>query len=82
MMPDLMGFDLTDQLMRIEAPTLIVYGDVEPGASISGDVLVDGIANATLVRIPEAGHFAFVERPEAFLGLVGDFLRDHSNDDP
>jgi proline iminopeptidase len=82
MMPDLMDFDLTDRLGRIEAPTLILYGGDEPGASISGEILADSIARATLARVPEAGHFPFVERPEAFLSLVGDFLRDHPNDDP
>lgn len=80
MMSDLMDFDLTDRLARIGAPTLIVYGDDEPGAGISGRILAEGIANATLATVPEAGHFAFVERPDAFLSLVTDFLRDHSDE--
>lgn len=82
MMPDLTSYDLTGRLSEIQVPTLIVYGAAEPSANLSGEVLVTGMANATLEQISEAGHFAFVERPEAFLALVGGFLSQLDNADP
>ena len=74
MMGDLVDFDLTVALRDLDVPTLVLYGEDEPGASIGGDAIAEAIPNAQRVTIPATGHFPFVEQPEAFLDAVRAFL--------
>lgn len=61
-------FEIEDQLHRIKAPTLIMSGDRDVLVSQSSlRPLVEGIANAQFVRLPNCGHLAFVTRPEAIV---------------
>ena len=55
-------------------PTLVLYGEDEPGASIGGDAIVEAIPGAERVTIAGTGHFPFVEQPEVFLDAVRTFL--------
>jgi proline iminopeptidase len=71
--PELFAFDLTTQLEKIIAPTLIIYGDKEPASEISAPVYKSGIANSQLVIIPHSGHFPFIEQPVRFNNAVGLF---------
>ncbi len=74
MMGDLTTFDLTAALRDVDVPTLILYGQDEPGVSIGGDAIAEAIPGAERVTIPAAGHFPFVEQPVAFLEAVRAFL--------
>jgi proline iminopeptidase len=74
LMGDLMAYDLTEPLSRVRVPTLIVYGAGEVGSGIGGPALRDAIPGARLETIPDAVHFSFLERPDAFLALVRPFL--------
>jgi pimeloyl-ACP methyl ester carboxylesterase len=70
------SFDLRPALARIEAPTLIVAGErdfVAPPAA--AQAVADAVAGSELVVVPGAGHFVFVEAPEAFRDAVLSFLR-------
>jgi proline iminopeptidase len=71
--PELFAFDLTTQLEKIIAPTLIIYGDKEPASEISAPVYKSGIADSKLVIIPNSGHFPFIEQPERFNNAVNLF---------
>lgn len=71
---ELSGYDLAAGLESLHVPALVIYGEAEPGADIGGEALRRGIPNARLHRIPEAGHFAFLEQPVTFRGLVRMFL--------
>ena len=71
---DLTTFDLMEALREVDVPTLILYGEDEPGASIGGDAIAEAIPGAQRVTIPATGHFPFVEQPEAFLDAVRAFL--------
>ncbi|HEV8513082.1 MAG TPA: alpha/beta fold hydrolase, partial [Cyclobacteriaceae bacterium] len=73
--PELFTFDLTTQLEKIIAPTLIIYGEQEPAAKISGPVYKSGIADSKLVIIPNSGHFPFIEQPLRFNLAVEAFWR-------
>ncbi len=71
--PELFAFDLTTQLEKITAPTLVIYGDQEPAKEISAPVYKNGIANSKLVIIPNSGHFPFIEQPVRFNNAVNLF---------
>jgi proline iminopeptidase len=69
------SFDLRPQLARIEAPTLVVAGDrdfVAPPAAARA--IAEAVADDELVVVPGAGHFVFVEAPEAFREAVLAFV--------
>jgi len=80
MMVDLLRFDLLDSLSAVTVPTLIVYGADEPAADLSGTALVEHLPRARLVTVEGAGHFPFIEQPEAFLSTVEAFLQDPDDD--
>jgi 3-oxoadipate enol-lactonase len=69
--------DSTPLLPTIRQPTLIIVGDEDaitpPSDAEQMRALIPG---AELVRIPECGHLASLERPEAFNGALARFL-DH-----
>ena len=68
-------YDVRDHLGEILVPTLVIVGEndwlIPPSAS---RVIAEGIPGAELVVIPEAGHFSFAERPEAYADAVSRFL--------
>lgn len=75
--PELANFNLVDSLHRITTPTLIMYGDDEPGAKLSGPVYAHAIPGSTLQIIGHSGHFPFIENPEDFFSQVGAFTSAH-----
>lgn len=74
MIGELSSYDLVDELATLDVPTLLVYGGSEIGATIGGDVLARTIPDIRVESIPEAAHFAFLERPRAFHRVLQDFL--------
>ena len=68
-------FDLRPDLRTIGAPTLVVTGESD---FICGPVCARTIAgelsDARLVLIPEAGHFTYIEQPDAFRSALVEFL--------
>jgi pimeloyl-ACP methyl ester carboxylesterase len=68
-------FDLRPQLGEISAPALVVTGEED---FITGPVCANELAecldDVRKVVIPGAGHFVFVEAPDAFREAVFDFL--------
>ena len=67
--------DLRDELRTITAPTLVVAAEDD---MICGPVIAEAIvgelADVRLVRIPESGHFAYIEQPAAFRAALIDCL--------
>ncbi|HYG79094.1 MAG TPA: alpha/beta fold hydrolase, partial [Pyrinomonadaceae bacterium] len=64
-----------DRLIRIKAPTLIIWGDREtvfPRAE--QDALVRQLSNAVLKVYEETGHSPQWERPEQFIKDLNDFM--------
>lgn len=74
LMPDLMNYDLHADLDSMHVPTLLVYGEGEPAATLSGSDLDSVIPNSELVIIEDSGHFPFIEQPEAFIREIEEFL--------
>ena len=69
--------DARDRVSEITAPTLVVVGDedvlVPPRYSRE---IAELIPDARLEVIPEAGHGALIERPDAFRAAVEPFLKE------
>lgn len=74
LMPELSRYDLHPDLRKLQVPTLLVYGAIEPAASISGIDLDTTLTNSKLVTVPESGHFPFLEQPDIFLREMRAFL--------
>jgi pimeloyl-ACP methyl ester carboxylesterase len=71
--------DLRDLLPRIEAPTLLMYGDADERASLDvADALHAAIPGSRLVVMPGLGHECYLESAEAFDSEVRAFLLDIS----
>lgn len=67
--------DLRTELRSITAPTLVVVGDDDLIAGpVCADAILRELANGRLVTIPDAGHYVYVERPDAFRAALTDFL--------
>ena len=66
-------------LYRIEAPTLILWGERDGFVSVAhGKAYHEGIANSELVVVPNSGHLPHVESPEACAQAILIFLRGDS----
>jgi len=74
------GFDWREQVRTIRAPVLLIHGaeDALPIAEAEANAAL--IANARVVRIPEAGHMPFFEHPEPTFAAALDFLTDADGD--
>jgi 3-oxoadipate enol-lactonase len=69
--------DQRDRVAAIDVPTLVLVGDedgVTPPALSAELALL--IAGSQLVHIPEAGHLANAEQPEAFNSAIESFLAE------
>ncbi len=65
---------LHDHLDAIAAPALVIAGALDPIGRDRAAEVVDGLPHARLELLADSGHAPHLERPEAFLGLVSDFL--------
>lgn len=74
--PDLTSFDLYPALESLQIQTLIIYGDYEPAADLSGKHLARAIPQAKYVRISHSGHFPFVEQKASYFDTIRGFLDD------
>jgi proline iminopeptidase len=68
-------FDLRPDLPEIDAETLVITGadDFICGPA-AADAIAGGIPGAEVVILADAGHFTFLEQPEAFRVAVESFL--------
>jgi pimeloyl-ACP methyl ester carboxylesterase len=68
--------DVRPLLSRIEAPTLLIWGEHDDATPVSdGRIMERLIPDAGLVVFPGAGHFAYADDPGRFCRVVGHFLR-------
>lgn len=69
------NLDLRPGLRAIEAPTLVVVGDDDMICGpVCADAIVKELPDASLVTIPDSGHFVYVEQPELFRAALTQFL--------
>ena len=64
------------RLYRVDVPALVVWGQSDRVVSIEyGRSYADSIPGARFEVLEAAGHYPYLERPEAFVELVTSFLR-------
>jgi 3-oxoadipate enol-lactonase len=67
--------DLTDSLVAITRPTLVIVGADDPGTPpAASEVIANAIPGARLEVIAAASHLCCIEQAPVFSRLVGDFL--------
>ena len=67
-------WDLRPRLRRLQVPTLVVHGEQESIPMDMAEEWVASLPNARLVRVPNAAHFTYAERPELVWPEVERFL--------
>ncbi len=73
----LVNEDLRVLLPRIQAPTLLIWGDQDEDTPISdGRQMEEQIPDAGLVVFPGAGHFSYADDPGRFCRVVDHFLKN------
>jgi pimeloyl-ACP methyl ester carboxylesterase len=66
---------LDDRLPQVRVPTLVVWGDRDTAvARRQVDTLVERIPDAGLVVLPGAGHYGYLDAPDAYAAAVRRFL--------
>jgi proline iminopeptidase len=68
-------WDWREEFRDVTVPLLIIHGASDPMPMESAREWVEAFREASLVVLEDAGHYPFVERPEAFLQVVREFLR-------
>jgi pimeloyl-ACP methyl ester carboxylesterase len=79
---ELLTFDLTHRLRRINCPVLLLAGELDPIVTIEdAEELAEALPSERLrfVRFPDAGHLLANEQPEAVLELIRDFVLEESD---
>jgi pimeloyl-ACP methyl ester carboxylesterase len=72
-----LGHDVAQQLDRIQAPTLVIHGDVDPLVPPgNGDYLAQHIKGAQHIVYHNVGHVPIIECPEQFNRDVLAFLEN------
>lgn len=70
----LKDFDFYPRLNEIHAPTLVIAGASDMPTVAMAQKTADAIPNAHLEIFEHSRHFPFLEEPEKFLRVVGEFL--------
>jgi L-proline amide hydrolase len=70
----LKNWDITDQLHKITAPTLLVSGKYDEATPLIVDTIHQQIAGSEWVLFDESSHMPHVEEPERFREVVSTFL--------
>ena len=72
----LAAFDHQDELANIQTPSLLIAGEKDPIVPpVVMQAMADAMPAARLETLPACGHLPHLERPDAFNGLLADFLR-------
>lgn len=74
----LVGHDTRDEIGKIEAPALLVWGAEDNGVPVAfGEALAATLGGAPLVVLEDAGHVCNLEQPEAFDRAITAFFAAH-----
>jgi proline iminopeptidase len=71
----LAGYDITDKLALVEAPTLVLHGAHDAIPLGSSEMIASALPASELVVLDESAHVPYVEGQDAFFAAVRDFLQ-------
>jgi proline iminopeptidase len=74
--PQMMALDIREGLDKVKAPVLVLHGKEDPLESAAE--VHETFPGSRLVILENAGHFAWLEQPEAFYRALDDFLSSAS----
>lgn len=70
------GVHMLEQLPKIKCPTLLLVGEDDFVCSpMNSKRIQERVAGSEMSVIPSCGHFPWLERPEPFFSIVGNFLK-------
>jgi pimeloyl-ACP methyl ester carboxylesterase len=68
-------FDVLDQLVRVDCPTLVCVGELDPITPVAAAREIVGVLpNGRLEILEEAGHFPWKDVPDRYWPLLGGFV--------
>jgi proline iminopeptidase len=67
-------WDYTEALKGVQAPLLVIYGDLDPSPVSSQQAWSVSVPHGRLLVLPGAGHRPHVDRPDVFFPAVDSFL--------
>ena len=69
------GFDVVDDLKRIQVPTLVVTGRRDLSMSVNTATrLHEGIAGSSIIVLEHSGHMGHLDEPTAFARAIAGFV--------
>jgi proline iminopeptidase len=68
------SFDFWDELPKLRAPTLILWGDHDPLPEAVVQDMRDRIEGARLQVLRNTGHFPYIEAPDLLFQTIAEFL--------
>ena len=71
--PQMMTLDIRAGLEKVSAPVLVIHGKQDPLET--AEEVQATFPGSKLEWIADAGHFPWLEQPDAFYGVLGAFLR-------
>src|ERR1700723_293065 len=71
---NLKGFDFTQSLARVKAPSLVVIGDRALVSTVTADISRACLPRATLVVMAECAHMMYIDQTARFNRLLEEFL--------
>ena len=77
--------DILDQLSRVDSPTLVSVGELDPVTPVAAaEEIVRALPKhvATLDVIDGAGHFTWMDAPERFWSVIVEFIRSTTERNP
>jgi pimeloyl-ACP methyl ester carboxylesterase len=73
--PTLYNPKLLSRLHRVHVPVLVLWGADDKVVSTEyGKKYAAAFEHGSFAQIPEAGHYGYLEQPEAFAGKITEFL--------
>lgn len=66
--------DYYPQLGKVKCPVLVVHGDADATPLEADERLAKGVKNGKLIRMPQSGHFPFIEEEQSFSKQVSGFV--------
>lgn len=66
--------NLHESLKTLRIPTLVVHGDGDPIPTVTAKNISNSIKHSKYVEMKHCGHFPYVEQPDSYFKILGDFL--------